>query len=105
MLKTRNGDTIGTPIEPLSVDIPGACQLTGLGRSKLYELLGKGQISSVKVGKRRLILVADLRAWLQRLANAQRGGLIAKPRPGLMQMLARRVQEVPASDLVVGERS
>jgi excisionase family DNA binding protein len=73
MLKTSNGDTIGTRIEPLSVDIPGACQLTGLGRSKLYELLAKGEIASVKIGKRRLILVAELRAWLQRLAHAQRG--------------------------------
>jgi excisionase family DNA binding protein len=73
MLKTRNGDKIGTPIEPLSVDIPGACQLIGLGRSKLYELLANGEIASVKIGKRRLIVVAELRAWLQRLANAQRG--------------------------------
>ena len=73
MLTTLKGDTIGTQIEPLSVDIPGACQLTGLGRSKLYDLLGRGEIASVKVGKRRLILVAELRAWLQRLANAQQG--------------------------------
>jgi excisionase family DNA binding protein len=59
-------------LETLSVDIPEACRLTGLGRSKIYDLLGSGEIISVKVGKRRLILVADLRAWLQRLANAQR---------------------------------
>ena len=59
-------------LETLSVDIPEACRLTGLGRSKIYDLLGNGEIVSVKVGKRRLILTADLRAWLQRLANAQR---------------------------------
>ena len=58
--------------ETLAVDIPEACRLTGIGRSKIYDLLGKGEIVSVKIGKRRLILVADLRAWLQRLANAQR---------------------------------
>ena len=73
MLKTSNSETIGTRIEPLSVDIPSACHLTGLGRSKLYDLLGKGDIASVKIGKRRLILVAELRTWLQRLANSQRG--------------------------------
>lgn len=56
-------------LEPLSVDIPEACRLTGLGRSKLYELLGNGEIASVKVGKRRLIAVASLRAWLEGLAK------------------------------------
>lgn len=69
MLKTRHGDIVGTTIEPLSVDIPDACRLTGLGRSKLYELLGNGEIASVKVGKRRLITVAALRAWLDRLQH------------------------------------
>ena len=73
MQQTSNGDTIGTRLEPLSVDIPGACRLTELGRSKLYDLLGNGDIASVKVGKRRLIPVAGLRAWLQQLADAQRG--------------------------------
>ena len=59
-------------LEPLSVDIPEACRLTGLGRSKLYELLGNREIASVKVGKRRLITVVSLRTWLHRLAEQQR---------------------------------
>jgi excisionase family DNA binding protein len=57
-------------LEPLSVDIPEACRLTGLGRSKLYELLSNGEIASVKVGKRRLIKVASLRSWLDGLTSA-----------------------------------
>ena len=56
-------------LEPLSVDIPEACRLTGLGRSKLYQLLGNGEIASVKVGKRRLITVASLRCWFDRLQH------------------------------------
>ncbi|GAM05081.1 helix-turn-helix transcriptional regulator [Novosphingobium sp. MBES04] len=30
------------PIEPISVRIPEACRLTGIGRSKLYELIAEG---------------------------------------------------------------
>jgi excisionase family DNA binding protein len=56
-----------TQPEPLSVDISEACRLIGLGRSKLYELLTAGEIQSVKVGKRRLVPMASLRAWLARL--------------------------------------
>ena len=60
-------------LEALSVDIPEACRLTGLGRSKLYDLLGNGEIASIMVGKRRVIVVAELRAWLDRLSSTQRG--------------------------------
>lgn len=63
-----------TRLEPLAVDIPKACRLTGLGRSKLYELLSAGEIPSVKVGKRRVVPVASLRQWLAKLAN--------RPTPG-----------------------
>lgn len=63
-----------TRLEPLAVDIPEACRLTGLGRSKLYELLSAGEIPSVKVGKRRVVPVASLRQWLAKLANFQAPG-------------------------------
>lgn len=56
-------------LEPLAVDIAEACRLTGIGRSKLYELLSAGVISSAKVGKRRLVLVESLRRWLTDLAR------------------------------------
>jgi excisionase family DNA binding protein len=67
MLKIRAGDVVGTHVEPLSVDIPGACRLTGLGRSKIYELLGNGEIRSLKVGRRRIITLAAIRNFLDRL--------------------------------------
>ena len=78
MLKTKAGEMIGTQVdpvwkilgsqvEPLSVDVATACKITGLGRSKLYELLGADEIRSIKCGKRRLIPMAALREWLARL--------------------------------------
>jgi hypothetical protein len=37
-----------------------ACQATGLGRTKLYEMMDAEQVETFHVGKRRLILVASL---------------------------------------------
>jgi len=72
MLKTRAGDIIvGTKFEPLSVDIPGACRMTGLGRSKIYELLGSGELRGIKVGRRRLITLGAIRDFLDRLDSSQ----------------------------------
>jgi excisionase family DNA binding protein len=49
------------PFEPLTVRIPVAIQLTGIGRSKLYELIKEGQVETVKVGTATLVKVASLR--------------------------------------------
>jgi len=71
MLKTRNGDSVGSRIECLVVAIPDACAMIGIGRSKLYQLLADGEIESVRVGKRRLVIVDSLRELLSRLAAEQ----------------------------------
>lgn len=53
-------------LEPLAVSVTTATRLSGIGRSALYEAIGSGDLASCKVGKRRLILIEDLRAWLRR---------------------------------------
>jgi excisionase family DNA binding protein len=47
--------------EPLTVRIPAAIRLTGIGRSKLYELIKAGEIETVKIGASTLIPVDSLR--------------------------------------------
>ncbi|MDB5711673.1 MAG: excisionase family binding protein [Sphingomonas bacterium] len=54
----------GTPPEPLAVRIDVAATMIGLSRSKIYELIEEGAITSVKVGRSRLIPVASLHAFL-----------------------------------------
>ena len=54
-------DTMQLPLEPMTVRIPVAVQLTGIGRSKLYELIAAGEIETAKVGASTLITVASLR--------------------------------------------
>ena len=48
-----------------------AAERLGVGRSKVYELMGSGQLRSVKLGKRRLIPESALIAFIDSL---QAGG-------------------------------
>jgi excisionase family DNA binding protein len=52
-------------LEPISVRVPGAVRMTGLSRSRVYELMKSGEIEFVKVGSSTLILVESLRAFIQ----------------------------------------
>ena len=47
--------------ERISCTVPDALQATGLGRTKLYELIGKGVVETTKVGTRTLVMVASLK--------------------------------------------
>jgi excisionase family DNA binding protein len=62
-LGTKHMDGIGL-VRPLSVRVREACRLTGIGRSKLYELIGAGEISIFKVGTMTLISTAELERFL-----------------------------------------
>jgi excisionase family DNA binding protein len=41
--------------------------LTGLGRTRLYELINAGELPARKVGRRTLVLKEDLEAFLRNL--------------------------------------
>lgn len=49
-------------IEPLTVRISMAVQLTGISRSRLYELIQSGDLETVKVGRSTLIPYKSLKA-------------------------------------------
>lgn len=52
--------------EPISVRIPEAVRLTGLSRSRVYELMKSGDIEFVKVGGSTLIPFDSLRTFIER---------------------------------------
>lgn len=54
-------------INTITVTIPQACELTGLGRSSIYRLFEGGQLQRLKAGSRTLIKVADLEAYIESL--------------------------------------
>ena len=49
----------------LTCTIVDACQATGLGRTKLYELIGDGLLATTTVGRRRLVLVRSLLSLIE----------------------------------------
>ena len=49
---------------PLAVSIAEATALAAVGRTKLYEAIADGSLPVRKLGRRTLIIVADLRNWL-----------------------------------------
>ena len=50
-------------LEPELIGIPEAAIFLGIGRSKLCELLALGQIQKVKIGRRTLCRVSNLREF------------------------------------------
>ncbi|MFZ2997673.1 helix-turn-helix domain-containing protein [Sphingobium sp.] len=76
VIKTRRGsaaqmsgdppDPVCPQPEPLTVRIPAAVRMTGIGRSKLYELIQSGDIDIVKIGASTLIPVDSLRKLIDR---------------------------------------
>ena len=53
-------------VDRLACTIAEACEATGLGRTKLYELIGDGQVETTTIGRRRLVLVQSLLSLLKR---------------------------------------
>jgi excisionase family DNA binding protein len=50
---------------PLTLTLQDALGVCGLGRTKFYELIKNGKIQSIRVGKRRLIVYASLKTFLE----------------------------------------
>jgi excisionase family DNA binding protein len=63
----------------ISTTIGDFCRLSGIGRSRVYELLDAGTLESVKIGKRRLILIDSYRKLIdhQRVAPSSAKPAIA----------------------------
>ena len=48
------------PQPPVLVTVKQARALTGLGTTKLYELIGEKRLKSIMVGRRRLVVFASI---------------------------------------------
>lgn len=55
----------------LAISIIEAAKRTGLGRSSIYEAIGRGDLKIRKNGRRSLILVDDLKAWVSAMPEAK----------------------------------
>lgn len=48
-----------------------ACQVSGIGRTKIYEAIGDGALKAKKFGKRTIILRSDLQKFLADLPTVE----------------------------------
>ena len=48
------------PIKPITVTVTTALAVTGLGRTKFYELVKAGRVRTVAIGRRTLVVYASL---------------------------------------------
>lgn len=58
-----------TMATPISVSVEEAARLVGHSRSGIYEVIAQGELKAFKLGKRRLILMTELKAWIERAAK------------------------------------
>lgn len=54
-----------TADRPLAVSPTDAARLLGVGRTRLYEELSSGDLPSFRLGRRRLIRVTAIEAWIK----------------------------------------
>ncbi|APG08159.1 hypothetical protein BKD09_07450 [Bradyrhizobium japonicum] len=59
------------PIQREGLSIAEACVVAGIGRTMLYEVIAEGRLKCRKLGKRRLILKAELDEFLASLPLAE----------------------------------
>lgn len=57
----------------IAVTLPEATALSGIGRTTLYKLFNEGKLTPRKAGKRTLILVSELEAFVNSLPKGGRG--------------------------------
>jgi len=62
----RAPHTSRPPVEPIAVAIPEATRVAGVSRSSLYPAIMAGEIESAVIGRRRVVILASLRAWIMR---------------------------------------
>lgn len=68
--------------EPITVRIRRAVELTGIGRSKLYELIAAGEIDVIKVGSSTLVIFASLKAFVERRRGPAYPPFVSRRRQG-----------------------
>lgn len=61
MPRRQHGD-----LSPITLRIADACRVTGIGRSKFYELIKAGEIEVIKVGAITLVPMSSIEALLKR---------------------------------------
>ena len=60
-------------VTPIAYTIPAAVRASGLARTRLYDLIEKGDVAAFKIGRRTMIRADSLQAFLATLPPARLG--------------------------------
>jgi excisionase family DNA binding protein len=58
-------------MDPIFLPIPDACRILGVGRSKLYQLIAAGEITTRKIGRKTLIPREEIASFAARLTASK----------------------------------
>jgi excisionase family DNA binding protein len=61
---------ISDSIQREGLSIRQACEVAGVGRTRLYAAIAAGELLARKFGKRRIVLRSDLRRFLENLPTS-----------------------------------
>jgi excisionase family DNA binding protein len=61
-------------MDKLLLSIDEARTRLGLGRTLMWELVRRGEVPSVRVGRRRLVATVELERYVERLRDLEEGG-------------------------------
>lgn len=63
--RSSNGPLEIPFVQRLTCTIKEACKVSGMGRTKFYELIKGGELKTISVGRRRLVQVPSLLKFLR----------------------------------------
>lgn len=58
-------------MERIAYSIDEVVELTGIGRTRLYEVIAAGDLRTKKLGRRTLVLASDLGTWINSLPDGE----------------------------------
>lgn len=80
------------PSPPAAVLVPvtTAARMLGIGRTKVYELIGAGELELVHIGRSALVPADSVRDFADRLRSRSTGFAPSSPSAGVLQLRASR---------------
>ncbi|MBB3875549.1 helix-turn-helix domain-containing protein [Sphingomonas aquatilis] len=64
-MQTTSSSPMAPTPRPLAVRVSDATRLTGIGKTKLFELIADGTLETTSIGRRRLILYRSLEQLIE----------------------------------------
>ncbi len=68
-------------MDQLVLSIAEAASAARISRTKIYELIGAGELKAIKIGRSTRIVATDLRDWIDSLPPVARQRVPPAPRP------------------------